>query len=361
MLLLEFIRYMSGLQKEHWGKNSSGDNIDLYTLRNAGGVSAQITTFGGRLVSLTAPDRHGRCADIVLGFDDLAGYLGSNPYFGALVGRYANRIAKGEFSLDGKQYSLVRNSGENALHGGTHGFDKVVWEAAEETSGATPSLHLHYFSAAGEEGYPGTLDVHVRYTLSDDNELRINYRATTDSHTVLNLTNHSYFDLSGVGSGKILDCVVTIHANRFTPVNAHLIPTGELRAVAGTPFDFRQPAVIGSRIDDGGEQLKYGAGYDHNFVLNGNGNALSLAAKAVDPHSGRVLEVLTTQPGIQFYTGNHLDGSVKGKGCTYGPRTGMCFETQHFPDSPNQPEFPSTELKAGSEYQVTTVFRLGTE
>lgn len=352
---------MSGLQKEHWGKNGAGEDIYLYTLRNTSGVTAQITTFGGRLVGLKAPDRQGHMADIVLGFDDLAGYLGSNPYFGALVGRYANRIAKGEFSLNGKQYSLVCNSGENALHGGLRGFDKVVWQAAEETSGGVPSLNLHYFSAAGEEGYPGTLDVHVRYTLTPDNELRIDYRATTDSHTVLNLTNHSYFDLSGVGSGKIVDCVVTINANHFTPVNSHLIPTGELRPVAGTPFDFRQPSVIGSRIDDGGDQLKYGAGYDHNFVLNRNGNELSIAARAVDPYSGRVLEVLTTQPGMQFYTGNHLDGSVRGKGCTYGPRTGMCFETQHFPDSPNHPEFPSTELKAGGEYKAVTVFRLGTE
>ena len=352
---------MSGLEKEHWGKNAAGEDIYLFTLRNADGVTAQVTTYGGRLVSLKTRDRRGHFDDIVLGFDDLEGYLGPNPYFGALVGRYANRIAKGEFRLNGKQYSLACNSGGNALHGGTHGFDKRVWRAAEESSGHTPSLRLDYLSAAGEEGYPGTLDVHVQYSLNDENELSIEYRARTDSETVLNLTNHSYFDLSGVGSGKVVDCVVTINADRFTPVNAHLIPTGELRAVAGTPFDFRQPAAIGSRIDESNEQLKYGAGYDHNFVLNSQGEEAALAAKAADPYSGRVLEVLTTQPGVQFYTGNHLDGSVRGKGCTYGPRTGMCFETQHFPDSPNQPEFPTTVLQAVNEFRALTVYRLGTE
>ncbi len=352
---------MSELTREHWGQTEAGDDIDLFTLRNKSGITAQVTTYGGRLVSLKTPDRDGRFDDIVLGFDNLEGYLGHNPFFGALVGRYANRIANAEFMLEGKHYMLDRNNGENSLHGGKKGFDKRVWEATETNVEGNQALQLHYLSAAGEEGYPGTLDVHVTYTLTDENDLRLDYRATTDSVTVLNLTNHSYFDLSGVGSGKILNTIVTIHADRFTPINKNLVPTGELRPVEGTPFDFREPSVVGSRIDAGGDQLEYCQGYDHNFVLNAAGNGLAPAAKAFDPHSGRVLEVLTTQPGVQFYTGNHLDGSVKGKGVVYKFRTGMCFETQHFPDSPNHPEFPSTELRAGSEFKNTTVFHFGTE
>lgn len=352
---------MIAINKEHWGRLESGEPIYLYTLRNENGIEARITHFGGRLVVLKSPDRNGKLDDIVLGFDNLDGYLGKNPYFGALVGRYANRIAHGQFSLDGKQYSLARNNGENSLHGGLKGFDKVAWTAHESSSNGSPALELTYLSADGEEGYPGNLRTTVRYTLTPENELRIAYEATTDKDTVLNLTNHSYFDLSGQASGRIVDCEVQINADRFTPVNAHLIPTGELRPVAGTPFDFRQPAVIGSRIDQDDEQIKYGWGYDHNYVLNRTGGEISFAARTVDPQSGRVLEVWTTQPGMQFYTGNHLDGSVAGKnGVIYGFRSGVCFETQHFPDSPNQPEFPSTELKAGQHYQGVTLFRFST-
>lgn len=350
---------MNALQKENWGKTEAGEEIFLYTLRNANGIEVRITNYGGRVVSLKTPDRKGQFGDIVLGFDDLAGYLGKNPYFGALVGRYANRIANAEFQLNGTRYPLARNNGDNSLHGGWKGFDKKVWQAHEIISGQDPALELSYLSADGEEGYPGKLQVTVRYTLtSSSDELRLDYSATTDKDTVLNLTNHSYFDLSGQGAGKILDYEVMIHADRFTPVNAHLIPTGELRPVEGTPFDFRQPKPIGSRINESDGQLKLAIGYDHNFVLNRASNSPSLAARASDPHSGRVLEVLTTQPGIQFYTGNHLDGSVTGKsGVAYGFRSGMCFETQHFPDAPNHPEFPSTELKAGQRYQRTTMFR----
>jgi aldose 1-epimerase len=353
---------MTGLEKQPWGTLDSGEPAHLYTLRNANGIEARITSFGGRLVSLHTPDRHGTFGDIVLGFDDLAGYLRKNPYFGALVGRYANRIANGTFTLDGKAYHLARNNGENALHGGLKGFDKVVWEGNEVRVDNVPALELSYLSEDGEEGYPGNLQVKVRYTLTGSNELRIDYTATTDKITVLNLTNHSYFDLSGTGEGNIVDSIVSINANHFTPVNAHLIPTGELRAVESTPFDFRSPERVGGRIDNPDEQLGYGKGYDHNFVLNRNGSPLCLSARATDPGSGRVLEVFATQPGMQFYTGNHLDGSVVGKGGkVYGPRSGMCFETQHFPDSPNKPEFPSTELNPGQTYKVTTIFRFTTD
>ena len=347
---------MIEIQHESWGQLASGEPIELYTLRNGGGITAQITNYGGRLVSLRTPDRTGKAGDIVLGCDTLTGYLGKNPYFGALVGRYANRIANGEFALNGTKYQLARNNGENALHGGLAGFDKVRWDAAPTATG----LELRYLSKDGEEGYPGNLSVLARYTLNEKNELAIEYEAETDRETVLNLTNHSYFDLSGEGAGSIVDHEVTIHADRFTPVNAHLIPTGELRPVEGTPFDFRKPAVIGSRIDQKDEQLGHGIGYDHNYVLNRDGE-LKPAARAVDQSSGRVLEVLTTQPGMQFYTGNHLDGSVTGKqGRPYVFRSGFCFETQHFPDSPNQPAFPSTVLGPGERFRSTTVFRFST-
>ena len=349
---------MNALQKENWGKTDTGEEIFLYTLRNSSGIEVRVTNYGGRVVSLKTPDRKGLFGDIVLGFDNLAGYLAKNPYFGALVGRYANRIANGEFALNGTRYSVARNNGQNSLHGGWKGFDKRIWDAHEIVAGDDPELELSYLSADGEEGYPGNLQVTVRYTLTSSNELRLDYGATTDKDTVLNLTNHSYFDLSGQGTGKILDYEVTIDADRFTPVNAHLIPTGELRTVEGTPFDFRRPKPIGSRIEEKNEQLKLALGYDHNFVLNTTGSRPSLAASAGDPQTGRVLEVLTTQPGLQFYTGNHLDGSVVGKnGIAYGFRSAVCFETQHFPDSPNQPSFPSTELKAGQRYQGTTMFR----
>ncbi len=353
---------MAGITKKHWRSLSTGEEIDLYTLRNAQGMEATITNYGGRLVTLCTPDRNGKLDDVVLGFDNLNGYLEKNPYFGALVGRYANRIAKGEFSLNGKTYKLARNNSENSLHGGIRGFDKVVWTGNEFTSAAGPALKLTYLSKDGEEGYPGNLTVAVTYSLNDDHELKIDYEATTDKDTVINLTNHSYFDLCGQAAGTILDHEVTINADRFTPVNSHLIPTGELKAVQGTPFDFRRPTRIGAHIDEKDEQLQYGQGYDHNYVLNRSGNGLSSAARVREPKSGRVLEVLTTQPGMQFYTGNHLDGTVTGKGGTvYGFRFGFCLETQHFPDSPNQPKFPSAVLKTGQKYQGTTIFKFSVE
>ncbi len=353
---------MIQIKQQHWGSIGSGEQIQLYTLRNSKGMEASITNYGGRLVTLKVPDRDGKLEDVVLGCDDLEGYLQNNPYFGALVGRYANRIANGEFTLDGKLYKLARNNGENSLHGGLKGFDKVAWNARTVSTNDGPSLELTYLSKDGEEGYPGNLNVTATYFLTEDNDLTVEFYATTDKDTVLNLTNHSYFDLAGQSAGKILDHRVFINADKFTPVNANLIPTGELRDVEGTPFDFRKPMAIGERINDKDEQLQYGEGYDHNFVLNGSGNELSLAGRVVDPKSGRVMEVLTTQPGVQFYTGNHLGPSIKGKdGTEYGARFGFCLETQHFPNSPNQPSFPSTELKAGQRFRRSTIFRFSVE
>lgn len=338
-------------------KKQSFGNAELYTLTNKNGMEVSITNYGGRVVTLKAPDRAGRMADVVLGFDNLDGYLRQNPFFGALVGRYGNRIAKGKFTLDGREYTLARNNGENALHGGLRGFDKVYWEPRVEGN----RLLLHYLSKDGEEGYPGNLDTTVSYTLTDANELRIDYAATTDKDTVVNLTNHSYFNLAGQGEGDILSHRMMIDADRFTPVDAGLIPTGELRPVDKTPFDFRQPVEIGARINDADEQLTFGKGYDHNFVLNGHVGTLRLAARATEPKSGRVMEVLTTEPGLQFYTGNFLDGSITGKGKVYKHRYGFCLETQHFPDSPNKPQFPSVVLKPGQKYHTTTVYRFSAQ
>jgi aldose 1-epimerase len=318
-------------------------------------------TYGGVLVSLKMPDRSGKLADIVNGFDSLAGYVGQPPppYFGALIGRYGNRIANGKFTLDGLQYTLPQNDGQNTLHGGTRGFDKRLWKAKPLNG---ESLELTYLSKDGEEGFPGNVSVTVIYTLTDKNELKIDYSATTDKDTVVNLTNHSYFNLAGQGVGDVLGHVVTIHAGRFTPVDKGLIPTGELRKVDGTPFDFRTPRAIGDRINDKDEQLTFGRGYDHNWVLDRTGTSLQVAAKVTEPKSGRVMEVLTTEPGLQFYTGNQLDGSIHGKGgAVYGQRSAFCMETQHFPNSPNQPSFPSTELKPGARYHTTTIYRFSTE
>lgn len=353
---------MTQLKQSHWGSIGFGEQIHLYTLRNSKGIEASITNYGGRLVTLKVPDRDGKFEDIVLGCDDLDGYMQNNPYFGALVGRYANRIANGEFTLGGKLYKLARNNGKNALHGGLKGFDKVAWNARAVSTNDGSALELSYLSKDGEEGYPGDLDVTARYSLSDGNALKIDFDATTDRDTVLNLTNHSYFDLAGQSAGNILDHRIIINADKFTPVNKNLIPIGELRDVKGTPFDFHKSTAIGARIDDEDEQLQYGEGYDHNFVLNGAGNELSLAARVVDPESGRVMEVLTTEPGVQFYTGNHLGPGIKGKGGReYRARFGFCLETQHFPNSPNQPNFPATELKPGQRFHSTTVFRFSVE
>jgi aldose 1-epimerase len=349
---------MGKIARSEFGVLPSGDKVSLFNFRNSSGLEASITDYGGRVVTLKTPDRSGKLDDIVLGFDTLDGYMGHNPYFGALVGRYANRISNAAFTLDGETFHLARNNGPNSLHGGTKGFDKVFWIARELDGGDHPLLELRYLSADGEDGYPGNLEVRVTYELTENNDLRIEYHAKTDKRTVLNLTNHSYFDLSGQGKGNVLNHLVTLNADFFTPVNEHLIPTGELQSVAATPFDFRKETRIGERIDEPHQQLKLGAGYDHNFVLNRTQQSLSFAARAIDPQSGRTLEVHTTQPGVQFYTGNHLDGSVKGKGGNvYGFRSGFCFETQHFPDSPNQPNFPSTELSPGEEFHSTTVFR----
>jgi aldose 1-epimerase len=348
--------------KTLWGRLESGDEVYLYRFENAADTAVAITNFGGRIVSIEVPGRSGERKDIVLGFDELSPYQRKNPYFGALVGRYANRIANAEFRLDGHVYSLPRNNGRNSLHGGLRGFDSVVWQSRTTVADGVPALELSYVSRDGEEGYPGELRAKVLYTLTDTNELRIDFAATTDKKTIVNLTNHSYFNLSGADSGDVLNQVVTINADAFTPVDEHLIPTGKVERVATTPFDFTTGKRIGDRIDFDNEQLRLGKGYDHNFVLNRAGHGLALAARAVDPGSGRVLEVLTTEPGMQFYTGNHLDGSLKGKdGATYGFRSGFCFETQHFPDSPNHSNFPSTELNPGQEFRSSTAFRFSVE
>jgi len=327
---------------------------DLYTLANSAGTEVSITTYGGAVTSLETPDREGRIGDVVLGFDNIEDYLKSPFYMGALIGRYGNRIANGRFTLNGVEYTLAQNNGANSLHGGVRGFDKAVWAAREVDS----ALELTYVSQDGEEGYPGELAVRVVYTLNDAGELRIDYFAETSKDTVLNLTNHAYFNLAGEGSDDVLGHEVRLAADRFTPVDAGLIPTGELRHVEGTPFDFRRPMAIGARIGHEDEQLERGCGYDHDFVVNGPAGTLRDAASVLEPLSGRMLEVLTTEPGIQLYTGNFLDGTAVGKsGKPYGRRSGLCLETQHFPDSPNHPDFPTSVLRAGQKFASTTVYR----
>jgi aldose 1-epimerase len=344
-----------------WGKMTTGEAVELFTLKNAKGVSVQIATFGGTLVSFKGPDRSGRVDEVTLGFDTPEPYIKGSPFFGALVGRYGNRIGGGRFTLDGQTYELPKNNGPNTLHGGTKGFDKVLFKGREVKTPHGPGVELLYSSPDGDQGFPGTLTVKVVYALGDDSGLRIDYEATTDKPTVVNLTNHAYFNLAGSAGTDILGHRLFIDADRFTVVDAGLIPTGELRPVAGTPFDFRQPTPIGARIDAKDEQLAFGGGYDHNYVLNGAMGALRLVARATEPGSGRVLEVLTTEPGIQFYSGNFLDGSVVGRGGkAYPKRSGFCLETQHFPDSPNQPSFPSTVLRPGQTYKTTTIYRLTT-
>jgi aldose 1-epimerase len=334
-----------------------GKPVYLYTLED-GKITVRILNYGGIVQSLEAPDRSGNPTDIVLGFDTLDGYVssGNKPYMGAIIGRYANRIAGGTFQLNGQTFHVPKNDGDNALHGGIAGFNKKVWSAKEITDG----VELTYISKSGEEGFPGTLTTTVRYTLKG-NDLRIEYSATTDADTVLNLTNHSYFNLKGQGNGDILGHEMKIYAHRYTPVNANLIPTGELAPVAGTPFDFLKPTVIGARIDADNEQLKLARGYDQNWVLDAGGRKVELAAEAYDPTTGRVLQVLTDQPGVQFYTGNFLDGTITGKGGkVYNHRFAFCLETQHFPDSPNRPKFPSTELRPGQTFHSMTIYRFST-
>jgi aldose 1-epimerase len=335
--------------------------VEIYTLTNVHGVEARIMTYGATIVSLKTPDRAGQFKNIVLGFDTLAPYLSGVPYFGATVGRYANRIANGRFSLDGKTFQLPQNDGVNSLHGGRQGFDKRVWRAQVSQTPNASLLRLTYVSAAGEEGYPGELTAHVTYRLSDDDALAIEYEATTTAATPVNLANHAYFNLTGDPTRSMLAHMLTINADRFTPVDATLIPTGELRAVAGTVFDFRAPQAIGSRIDSADEQLHLGHGYDHNWVLNKpHPGTMTLAAVLSDPDSGRSLEVRTTQPGLQFYSGNFLNGKPVGQGSVFAYRTALCLETQHFPDSPNQASFPATILRPGQVYSEKTVlaFRL---
>jgi aldose 1-epimerase len=350
----------SKMQKQAFGKIQDGQSVDLYTLTNKYGMAVAISNFGGTLVSLKVPDRDGKLGDVVLGYDNPADYENGKAYFGGTIGRYGNRIAHGKFTLDGVVYSLPLNDGPNTLHGGVRGFNKHVWIARDVSSSAGEALELTYVSRDGEEGFPGTLTVKVVYTLfADENAVKIEYTATTDKDTVLNLTNHSYFNLSGQGNGDILQHQLKLYASQFTPVDVTLIPTGKLQDVQNTPFDFLQPIAIGQRINMNDEQLKFGRGYDHNWVLDKKSpNTMSLAARAYDPQSGRVLEVSTTEPGVQFYSGNFLDGTVRGKdGKVYAYRSAFCLETQHFPDSPNQKNFPSTELKPGQTLHSTSIYK----
>jgi aldose 1-epimerase len=343
------------ISRQAFGRTSDGTPIERYTLTNANGLEAAIMTYGGTLTALRVPDRAGEFGDIVLGFDTLEPYLADHPFFGALVGRFCNRIAGAQFTLNGTTYSLARNDGPNHLHGGPHGFHRAIWRASERPSGEGPSLALHYLSRDGEEGYPGNLSVDVVYTLTDQNALRIDYSATTDRDTVINLTHHAYFNLTG---GDILSHQLALDGTRFLPIDETLIPIGELRSVQDTPMDFTTSTPIGERIASDDEQVRRGQGYDHTWVLDKPADALGHAARVYAPGSGRVLDVFTTEPGVQFYSGNMLDGSHTGKGGTiYTRNSGLCLETQHFPDSPNQPQFPSTVLHPGETYRQSTIFQ----
>jgi aldose 1-epimerase len=353
-------KHKTGVQEQPFG-TEGGRPVTVYTLSNAHGVEVRTMNYGGIILSIRVPDRKGEFTDIVLGHEKLEGYIPNPPYIGAIVGRYANRIANGTFTLDGKTYTLPKNDGPNTLHGGTDKtFNKVVWDGAplKDKTGVSFS----YLSHDGDDGFPGNVKVKVTYTLTNDNELVIDYEATADKATPINLSQHSYFNLAGEGTGDILNHEVMLNADRFTPVDKNLIPTGELRPVKGTPMDFTTSTRVGSRIDDNYEQLVLGHGYDHNWVINRKGPGLTLAARVYEPTSGRVLEVSTTQPGVQFYTGNFLDGTVIGKhGHVYKRRYGLCLETQHFPDSPNHPDFPSTILKPGETFHEKTVFKFSTK
>jgi len=346
------------LEKSDFGRTPDGTPVELYALKN-GRITVKITTYGATVVSIEAPDRDGRVDDVALGFDSLEGYLGEHPYFGATVGRVANRIAKGKFTLDGKEYSLALNNGPNALHGGIKGFNRVVWKAEEVSSPDGPSVKMTHLSPDGDEGYPGNLTVSITFTVTARDELKIDYSATTDKATPVNLSNHSYFNLGGKTDESILGHELTLAANHYTPVDDTLIPTGEIAPVEGTPLDFRKPTAIGARID----QLKgEPGGYDHNFALNNQDGTLAVAARVYDPKSGRVVEMATTEPGVQFYSGNFLDGTNVGKGgIVYKKHHGLCLEAQHFPDSVNQPNFPNTILKPGQTYSQTTVYTFSTK
>jgi aldose 1-epimerase len=346
---------MTKVTRAPFGKTAEGEAVEIFTLSGTEGVEAKVMTYGALLTSLRFPDRSGRLDDVVLGFDHLTGYLEGHPYFGCTTGRVANRIAGGRFVLDGKEYRLATNNGPNHLHGGEKGLDKRVWKGDVVSSEHGPAVRFTYLSPDGEEGYPGNLSIAVTYTLTPANELRIDYEATTDKPTPVNLTHHSYFNLAGAGNGDILGHVVAIRASRYTPVEATGIPTGELAPVEGTVMDFRIPTPIGARID---ELAGDPGGYDHNYVLDNQDGSLALAATVYEPSAGRILEILTTEPGIQLYTGNYLDGTITGKGGkVYHKRYGLCLEAQHYPDSVNQPSFPSTILRPGEKYRQTTVHR----
>ena len=348
-----------------YGKTANGATVEEYTLRNASGMQVKVISYGGIVTAIHVPDRRGRLSNVVLGFEGLDKYVAGHPYFGAITGRYANRIASGRFSLDGQEYTLALNDGANSLHGGDIGFDKRIWSVRELAKGLNPSLELSYASADGEEGYPGRLETKVTYTLGEKKELRIDYAAVTDAPTVINLTNHSYFNLLGEGEGTIYDHILVLNADRYTPVNQNLIPTGELAAVAETPFDFRNAKVIAAGVRAAHPQVVLAQGYDLNFALNREGlgeGELGFAAKVYEPRYGRSMEVWTTEPGIQFYSGNFLDSTLVGASSRmYRQGDGLALETQHFPNSPNQPEFPSTVLRPGDRYETTTVYRFGTD
>ena len=346
-----------GVERAPFGHTHDGTAVDLYTLTNGNGLRARIATYGATLVSLEVPDRYGTFGDVVLGFDTLAPYLGDHPYFGSVIGRYANRIRGAAFSLDGATYALPPNDGAHHLHGGPGGFHRTVWSAAaEEGTNHGPGLTLRHRSGSGDQGYPGTLEVEVRYALTDSNELRLDYRARTDAPTIVNLTNHAYFNLAG--GGTILEHTLRLRASRFLPVDATLIPLGELRTAARSPFDFTAPKPIGLCIADDHEQIRIAGGYDHTWVLDNDKGECALVGELSDPRSGRTMIVSTTQPGVQIYTGNFLDATLKGKsGAVYPKHAGVCIETQHFPDSPNQPAFPSAVLRPPAEYRHTTIYR----
>lgn len=361
MSLTRTARARLGIERRPYGE-VEGNAVDLYTLTNAHGFEMRVTNYGGIVVSCMVPDRAGHTEDIVLGYNQLEGYVKNNPYFGCIVGRYGNRIAQAKFTLEGQEYTLAQNDGENNLHGGIKAFDKVVWDARARMGDERVGVAFQYRSQDGEEGFPGNLDVTVTYTLTNDDAFRIDYFATTDKTTVVNLTNHSHWNLAGEGSGDILGHELMLNADHFTPVDEGLIPTG-IETIEGTPFDFRIPTAIGARIDNDDEQLNFGKGYDQNWVLNKEQEgAMTLAATVYEPQSGRFMEVFTTEPGIQFYTGNFLDGTVIGKsGKAYESRNAFCLETQHYPDSPNNPDFPSVVLKPGEEYKTATIYKFSTK
>ena len=348
------------VKEETFGKMPDGKAVQIYTLTNSHGMEVRVMTYGGSIVSIKTPDKAGRFADVALGFDNFDNYIAKSTFFGALVGRYGNRIGGAKFALDGKEYTLAKNNGPNTLHGGLKGFDKVVWQGQSFKKGTEVGVILKYTSVDGEEGYPGNLHVTVTYTLNDRNEFSLDYHATTDKATPVNLTNHNYFNLAGEGSGSILGEELTINADHFTPTDATQIPTGAIASVKGTPLDFTKPTAMGARINDHSEQMVIGAGYDHNFVINRQGPGLVWAARAYDPTSGRVLEVDTTEPGVQFYSCNHLEGIHGKHGHVYNMREAFCLETEHYPDSPNKPNFPSTILKPGQTYHSVTVWKFST-